>query len=268
VHFRRSLSLDGNISVRIVGGLAATLGALWCSTAHAQINTEVLRKRIKDRGFTFILEGTFDGHAGNTSGLSADGLIGGGFSAGNHRLFAFASADYTRLNGTVGVDKSFAHVRYDYALSPFVWWEVFAQAQSDQLQALQIRNLLGTGPRFGLYQDKWLGFFLGAACMLERDAYDEPVGPDLAVPVYARASTYFAITTTLSDGIQAVTTTYLQPRIGLARDIRVESESGFVFKVSKALSTSITLTAHYNSNPPPGVLPTDTELKNVLTLAL
>ena len=33
-------------------------------------------------------------------------------------------------------------------------------------------------------------------------------------------------------------------------------------------STSITLTAHYNSNPPPGVLPTDTELKNVLTLAL
>jgi hypothetical protein len=262
------LSIHGRLAAGIAGVIAASLGPLWCSPAQAQVNTEVLRKRIKDRGFTFILEGTFDGHTGNTQGLSADGLIGGGFSAGVHRVFAFASADYTRLNGTVGVDKSFAHLRYDDTLSPFVWWEVFAQAQSDQLQALQIRNLFGTGPRYGLYQDKWLGLFLGAACMLEHDAYDEPVGADLAVTFYMRASAYVAATATLSDGIQVVTTTYLQPRIGLARDIRVESESGFVFKVSKALSTSITLTAHYNSNPPPGVLPTDTELKNVLMLAL
>jgi hypothetical protein len=59
-----------------------------------------------------------------------------------------------------------------------------------------------------------------------------------------------------------------QPRVELLSDIRVESESGFVFKLTKVLATSITLTAHYDSNPLPGVLRTDTELENTLTLAL
>jgi len=248
--------------------LVACVIILVSRRAGAQVNTEVLRKRIKDHGFTFILEGTFDGRTGNSYGLTADGLVGGGFGAGGHRIFAFASADYARGNGTLGVDKSFAHVRYDYQLARLVWWEAFAQAQSDALQALQIRNLFGTGPRFGLYQDEWLGVFVGAACMVEHDAYDEPVPSDLAVSVYPRFDAYFAATVTLHDGIQAVTTTYVQPRIGLARDVRFESESGFIFKVNKVLSTSITLAAHYNSNPPPTVLPTDTELKNVLTLTL
>jgi len=245
-----------------------TAAALLPLAAQAQVNTEILRKRIKDRGFTLVLEGTFDGHTGNTQGLSADGLVGGGFASGEHRVFAFGSADYTRLNGTLGVNKSFAHLRYDYALSPFVSWEAFAQAQSDQLQALQIRDLLGTGPRFGVYQDKRLGIFVGVACMLEHDTYDEPVGPGLAVSVQARFSSYVAVTAVLNDGIQVVTTTYVQPRMGLARDVRVESESGFVFKVSKALSTSVTLTTHFNGTPPPGVLSTDSELKNILTLTL
>ena len=247
---------------------ALALVALAPARADAQVNTEVLRKRIKAAGFTFVLEGAFDGRTGNTRGLTADGLIGGGAAFGPHTVFAFGSADYARLNGTLGVDKSFAHLRYDYRLSRVVWWETFVQAQSDALQALQIRNLAGTGPRFGIYQDRWLGLFVGASLMLEHDAYDEAVQSSLAVPVYGRLTGYFAATATLSDGIQVVTTTYAQPRLGLVRDVRIESESGFVFKVSKSLSTSVTLTGHYDSNPPPGVLPTDTEVKNTLSLTL
>jgi hypothetical protein len=52
---------------------------LFVSTdAVAQVNIEILRKRIKQKGVSFVLEGTFDGHTGNTTGLTADGLIGGG----------------------------------------------------------------------------------------------------------------------------------------------------------------------------------------------
>lgn len=245
----------------------AALG-LVAPRAMAQVNTEVLRKRINTTGYTFILEGAFDGRTGNTQGLTADGLIGGGASFGAHMVFAFASADYTRLNGTLGVDKSFAHLRYDYRVSPVVSWEAFAQAQSDALQALQIRNLVGTGPRFGVYQDRQLGLFLGASLMLEHDAYDEPVQPSLASPLYARFNGYIALTATLHDGIQVVSTTYVQPRLGVGDDARIESENGFVFKVSKSIATGITFIAHYNSNPPPGVLPTDTELKSTLALTL
>lgn len=237
-------------------------------SASAQVNTEVLRKRIKDRGASFILEGTFDGHTGNTYGLTADGLVGGGFAAGRHTAFAFASVDYARLNGVLGTDKSFAHVRYNFELHRAAWWEAFVQAQSDAFQLIKIRDLVGTGPRFAAFQDRQLGLFVGFAYLLERDIYDPPTAPEIVTPVYARGSTYLSAAATLADGIQAVTTTYFQPRLELLSDIRVESESGFVFKLTKVLATSITLTAHYDSNPLPGVLRTDTELKNTLTLAL
>jgi hypothetical protein len=160
--------------VRGALGLAAA-HQLAGTDARAQVNTESMRKRIKLHGASLILEGTFDGHTGNTQGLTADGLVGGGLATGPHLAFAFASADYSKLNGTLGVDKSFAHVRYNYEILPGSWWEAFVQAQSD---------------------------------------------------------------------------------------VRVQSENGLVFKVPKIFSTSITFTAHYDSNPPAGVLPTDTELKN------
>jgi hypothetical protein len=52
----------------------------------------------------------------------------------------------------------------------------------------------------------------------------------------------------------------------LTSDLRILSESGFVFKVLSWLSTSISFTAHYDSRPPTGVMRTDTEIKNAITL--
>jgi hypothetical protein len=248
---------------------AAAVAVLLCPRgAHAQVNTETLRKRIHDKGFSLVVEGTFDGHTGNTRGLTADGLVGIGYARDRHLAFAFASADYSRLNGTVGIDKSFAHLRYDYELAGWSWWEVFAQAQSDLFQRIKIRNLSGTGPRFALYQDRQLGLFVGAAYMFEVDVIDAAPGTSGDQRVTAhRTSSYLSAQATLSDGIEAVTTSYLQPRIDDPSDLRVLSESGFVFKMNKVFSTRLTFTAHYDSRPPSGVLPTDTELKDVLSLA-
>lgn len=237
--------------------------------ARAQVNTEPFRKRIKSRGYSFFLQGTFDGHTGNTEGVTADGLAGLGFAGGRHLAFAFASVDYSKLNEVIGVDKSFAHARYDYAIGRFVSWEAFVQTQSDVFQLIKIRDLIGTGPRLTLYDDGQFGLFLGVGAMWEHDVYDvAPGGPDARVQNTTRANVYLAAHATLTDGIDAVTTTYVQPRLTDASDIRVLSESGFIFKISTWLSTAISFVAHYDSNPAPGVLPTDTELKNAITLTL
>jgi hypothetical protein len=239
------------------------------ATARAQVNTEPFRKRIKAKGYSFFLQGTFDGHTGNTQGVTADGLVGAGFSGNRQLVFAFASVDYSKLDAVVGVDKSFAHARYDVTITRAVSWEVFVQAQSDLFQLIKIRDLVGTGPRFTLYDDGRFGLFLGVGAMWERDVYDvAPGGPDARLQTTARANVYLSAHATLSDGIDAVTTTYVQPRLTDASDVRVLSESGFVFKISTWLSTSISFVTHYDSNPAPGVLPTDTELKNAITLTL
>jgi hypothetical protein len=237
--------------------------------AGAQVNTEPFRKRIKSKGYSFFLQGTFDGHTGNTRGATADGLVGTGFSGGRHLAFAFASIDYSKLNEVVGVDKSFAHVRYDYEVTRALSWEAFVQAQSDVFQLIKIRDLIGTGPRFTLYDDGRFSLYLGVGAMWEHDVYEVALGgPDARLQSATRANLYLAAHATLTNGIDVVTTTYAQPRSTDPSDIRVLSESGFVFKISTWLSTAISFVGHYDSNPPPGVLPTDTELKNAITLTL
>jgi len=238
-------------------------------SARAQVNTEPFRKRIKAKGYSFFLQGSFDGHTGNTQGATADGLIGAGVAGGRHLAFAFASIDYSKINEVVGVEKSFAHARYDYEITRAVSWEFFVQAQSDLFQLIKIRDLVGTGPRFTLYDDGRFGLFLGVGAMWERDVYEVALGgPDARLQTATRANVYLSAHATLTDGIDAVTTTYVQPRSTDPSDIRVLSESGFVFKISTWLSTGVSFVAHYDSNPAPTVLPTDTELKNSLTLTL
>ncbi len=162
----------------------------------------------------------------------------------------------------MGVWGGGAHARYNYEIVGHASWEAFAQGQSDVFQRIKNRNLFGTGPRIALYQDKEMGPFLGIAYMFERDVIDlAPGAPEARVQVAHRISSYLSARAMLRDGIDAVTTTYAQPRVDDAGDIRVQSESGFVFKVSTWLSLSISFVAHYDSRPPTAVLPTDTELR-------
>ncbi len=76
-----------------------------------------------------------------------------------------------------------------------------------------------------------------------------PGGPDARLQTTTRMNAYLAAHATLSDGIDAVTTTYVQPATLDPSDIRILSESGFVFKISTWLSTGISFIAHYDSKP-------------------
>jgi hypothetical protein len=247
----------------------AVTATLITGDARAQVNLEPMRQRIKMTGASLVVQWSFCGRTGNTRGATASGLVGGGVASERHLFFAFGTFDYSRLNEALGVDKSFAHARYSYELAEAARWEVFAQAQSDYFKRIELRSATGTGPRFDLYDDSSFRLVLGIAYMFERDAIRvEPGKPDAALQFAHRGSSYLTAHATLSDGIEAVMTTYAQPRIDDARDIRILNESGFVFKVGKWVSASISFSAHYDSRPATGVRPTDTELRNTIGLTL
>ena len=246
-----------------ISGMAA--GVLLTLPAAAQVNTEPLRDKIHATGLSGVLQGTLDGHTGNTNGVTADGLIGGGFATGPHLMFAFGSVDYSRLNESLGIDKSFAHLRYNFEVADWVWWEVLAQAQSDYFQRIEVRNLLGTGARFRVLGDTQVNLFLGVAYLFENDVTTPDTGePGQWQPVVHRMSAYLAEHAKLKDNVVTVATIYAQPEIIDPSNIRVTVEAGFIFAVSKWLSTNIAFSGHYDSQPPPGVLPTDTEVKNAI----
>jgi Protein of unknown function, DUF481 len=271
--------------------LTVALVAAICTAhaARAQVNTENLRKRIKTIGYSVLVDGSVSVATGNTQGIAAGGGLGGGWARYPHLLFAYARADYTRYGEVTSVDKTFAHARYNCEIEPWVWGEIFAQAQSDAFQRLALRNLLGAGPRFRvahtllgqgvpvLQEGAWTApdnfdVFVGTAYMLERDAITAAAGAtssqDRAIQIWHRWSNYLTLQWEMDERVIVATTLYVQPAFDDFGNVRLLSETLFTFKVTKVLSASIGGSVRYDSEPPTGVLRTDTEVKNTLTLSL
>jgi hypothetical protein len=239
--------------------------------AGAQVNTETLRKRIKKVGYSFILEGSVTADTGNTEGIAVGGGLGGGWARDPHLVFAYGRLDYTKYGGVESVNKTFAHVRYNYELAPWLWGELFAQAQSDAFQRLDLRNLFGAGARFRVLHDlvpKDFDVFVGTGYMLERDAITAVVGStgarNQSLQIWHRWSNYATATWEIDPRAVLSTTIYVQPAFTDFGDVRLLSETLFTFKVTKIFGAGIACTVRYDSEPPTGVLPTDTEVKNTL----
>jgi putative salt-induced outer membrane protein YdiY len=243
--------------------------------ASAQVNTETLRKRIRAVGYSLILEGSLTGDTGNTEGIAVGAGAGGGWARDPHLLFAYARFDYTKYNGATSVDKSFAHARYNYELERWLWGELFAQAQSDAFQRLDLRTLFGVGPRFRVLPDvapKSFDVFVGTAYMFERDAITAvpgATGPqNQRIQIWHRWSNYLTLQWEIDPRAIIATTMYVQPAFNDFGDVRLLSETLLTFKVTKMFAAGIAASVRYDSEPPTAVLPTDTEIKNTLTLTL
>jgi hypothetical protein len=279
---RRSRSLVAASTI-----LALTLAA--APRARAQVNTENLRKKIKVSGYSFVLDGALTGDTGNTQGIAAGGGVGGGWGNDPHLIFGYARADYTRYADVTSVAKSFAHVRYNYEFEPWLWGEIFAQAQSDAFQRLALRNLLGVGPRFrvahalvgdGLpvaHDGTWstpenFDVYVGTAYMFERDAIAPAPGStgpqNQAIQIWHRWSNYVTVQWEPDDRVILATTMYAQPALNDFGDVRLLSDTLLTFKVTKVLAASVAGSVRYDSEPPSGVLTTDTEVKSILSLTL
>ena len=272
---------------RSVVAVAVAAGLNSPGIAHAQVNTENLRKKIKTTGYSFIADGSLTGDTGNTQGIAVGGGLGGGWAHERHLLFAYARADYMKYGGVASVNKTFAHARYNYEFLRYVWGEIFAQAQSDAFQRLDLRNLFGLGPRFRVAHalvgdgvpvvhhgvrgaQENFDVFVGTAYMLERDAITAEPGTtgaqNQAIQIWHRWSNYLTIQWELDERAIVATTLYVQPAFNDFVDVRLLSETLFTFKVTKVFSASISGSVHYDSEPPTGVLPTDVEVKNTLSV--
>jgi putative salt-induced outer membrane protein YdiY len=255
-------------------GLAMAVSILLAAPdARAQVNTENLRKRIKVVGYSLIVEGTLTSDTGNTTGVSVGAGLGGGWAGGPHLAFAYARVDYTKYNGATSVDKSFAHARYNYEFEKWLWGEFFVQAQSDAFQRLDLRNLVGVGPRVRVLHGllpKDFDVFLGTAYMLERDAITPVAGStgytNQTVQIWHRWSNYGTVQWEIDERAILATTFYVQPAFDDFGDVRLLSETLLTFKISKYFSSSIAATVRYDSEPPTAVLPIDSEVKSILAV--
>jgi putative salt-induced outer membrane protein YdiY len=233
--------------------------------AHAQVNIEAVRKQLDTTDFGARLRLSLTAYAGNTKGVvyGASGLIGG--RLGKNLMFASASSDYSKLGGETTVQKSFTHLRHNYELiQQWLWWEEFAQSETDRFRRIQFRGLLGTGPRYRVLKDKeWLELFVGNSYMLEYTEVDPPESATEPAVVH-RLNNYLAVALRPDDRVLLGSIFYYQPRFDEITDAHVLSVSSVEFKVTELLRSRMDLTVRYESHPPTGVERTDMEFKSSL----
>ncbi|MFO0662082.1 MAG: DUF481 domain-containing protein [Polyangiaceae bacterium] len=229
----------------------------------AQVNTEKLRDTHGREGFTPAFEGTLTGRTGNSEGILAGGAGILRWRYTPHLFFVHARGDYVRFNGETSTSRALLHTRYNYELTPWLWSEVFGQIQLDGLQRLARRDLVGTGPRFGLYDTDPFAVFFGTAYMLEHEIIRvEPGAPDTPETTVHRSSNYLSMLLMPDDRVTCFATLYAQPRFDKPSDYRILAELSLQYAIGKRFSTRIDGQIRYDSRPPTGVKGLDTELKN------
>ena len=232
--------------------------------ADAQVNVEPLRQQVTARKFGARISASTDAYAGNTQGvIFGSSVLAGGRTERNFGYLDL-SGDYSKLGGLVSVAKWFAHLRHNFQMSPDTWWEEYAQIESDRFRRVQLRELLGTGPRFAITHGDVFELFFGTSYMVEHTELESGDRDPRGQGTFERWSNYVAVTFKPDARILLSSVNYIQPRIDQFSDYKVLSVSSAAFTITKHLQSHVDATARYESVVPSDVRPTDLELKSSL----
>lgn len=140
------------------------------------------------------------------------------------------------------INDGFAHLRYDRVLGPRLSWEVFNQWQYNERIRLQLRMLLGSGPRWTLLERTRVQLYTGLLYMFE---YDEFSAGEI---IYRdqRLSAYVSGKIDLGQRFHFATTTYYQPLLPRFALPRVSSVSTLTLAITRHLSVSSRLSFTYD----------------------
>jgi Protein of unknown function, DUF481 len=133
-------------------------------------------------------------------------------------------------------NNTFLHVRYNRKLNDWLRWEVFTQAQNNQVTQIDSRFLLGTGPRFKIFSNRIIRLYAATLVMYEREK-------ETTKPVVThndiRSSNYASCTITPGGNIEIISTMFYQPIFNKPGDYRILNQSSLKVKASQHFSLSL-----------------------------
>ncbi len=156
-------------------------------------------------------------------------------------LLLLLNANFLRAGAQNFVNTAFAHLRYNYKINPVLSWELYGQQQSNQLQLMKSRTLLGTGlrRRFFLNKSKTSRMYLGVAYLYEKNIFTESYGKR----DWHRMSNYLSISLRApKSSIILRGTTYWQPAIGYIKNVRYSTEWTLELPITEHLRFTTNIT--------------------------
>lgn len=170
------------------------------------------------------------------------------------------------LNSERYLNEGVTHLRYNQKLREKVTWEAFGQLQFNEKLRIELRGLLGTGPRFTLADRERQKAFLGVLYMYE---YDDVWNSNLFFRDH-RLSAYLSFRLGLGKQASLSSTNYYQPVLTDWSTARLSSRTALDVKISDRLSLTSTFSISYDSRlgeEVPDVVKTVYSLVNGLRLS-
>ncbi|PPK84301.1 uncharacterized protein DUF481 [Neolewinella xylanilytica] len=214
---------------------------LFCTRATAQIvNIEDKRKGFDTVGWY----GQIDLGANLTRNvnqvISVNGAIRVDRKGRTNSLLGIADYKLVQVSGDNALNAGFGHLRHAYYLSDKWRWETFGQLQYNEQIRLQLRGLLGTGPRLKVLSIDNNRVYLGTLYMYE---YDEVAEGEIIYRSH-RLSSYLSFNLYPWEQLSVSNTTYYQPVLPDFQMPRISTVTSLSLKVTTRLSvqTSFSLT--------------------------
>lgn len=168
-----------------------------------------------------------------------------------------------KVEGNSIVNRGTQHLRYNRKLSQKVKWEAFLQTQYDAISDINLRALVGTGPRFKLSEKDNYKFYLGTLVMYEYEKASDVVEDRLQKDI--RGSLYLSFSLYPTETISIISTSYYQPRVDKFKDYRLSSNTSFLFKIYEDLAFKTSFNYFFDPFPVTTDIPkTQYELTNGL----
>jgi hypothetical protein len=155
----------------------------------------------------------------------------------------------------------FFHLRYNRKLGKVVRWEAFSQWQQNRITNIDVRALLGTGPRLKLADSKKIKFYTGFLAMYE---YERDINP-IEIHKDIRSDNYLSVTYTPTPIIDFTSTTFYQPLFRDISDYRILNQFVLNIKASKRFSIVTSWDYLYDSYPAVGAPKVNYTINNGFT---
>lgn len=250
------------------------LTCVWLATMHsandvqAQVNIEELRLSDESSGLSGSLAFEIESRTGNTDiqELGIEGRLQ--YSMDRSTTFLLVHSDFGWEQGQRFANEGLVHLRENYRIGGRTALEVFVQYNYDKTYLLDLRTLVGAGPRIGLIRSGPARLWYGTAYMLE---YERLGGlpAKAAHPAKfttSRWSNYLSSRMSVSSRVASAWTVYIQPRITAPEDVRVLSDVNLEVELGGPLSLVLSFAIRYDSRPPIGVRQYDTTIENSLAV--
>lgn len=146
------------------------------------------------------------------------------------------------------LNNMFYHFRYNRKLGKVVRWEAFTQWQQNKINNIDLRAVIGTGPRCKLHESKSLKVYAAALTMYEHEVDKSPNVTFNDI----RSDNYLTFTFRPNAVFDVTSTTFYQPLYHKLKDYRILNQIVFHIRATKHFSISTIWDYSYDAFPPEG----------------